>query len=175
MSNQITDLTLQPDKRLTAVCGLFCPGCSIFIGAHDDPARLQKIAERRGLPVDEVKCEGCRSDRRYPYCATCKMFACAAEKGIDFCGQCADYPCADLKAFQAALPHRLELWANQERLKTVGFEQWFAEKLAHYACPQCQTINSAYDLTCRKCGASPSCAYVAQHQAEITAHLTTRQ
>jgi len=166
---------LNPDKRLTAVCGLFCPACSIFIGTHEDPARLQKMAEQRGLPVDEVKCYGCRSDKRYPYCATCKMFVCASAKGLDFCGECADYPCADLIEFQAARPHRLELWPDQARLKEVGYEQWFEEKLAHYACPQCQTINSAYDITCRHCGAAPSCAYGALHQPEIMAYLAQQK
>lgn len=167
-------ISMKPDKTLAAVCGLFCPACSIFIATHEDPQRLQTIAERSGYSVEDITCEGCRSDRRYPFCATCYMYACAAQKGIDFCGACADYPCDQLKEFQAARPHRLELWQNQARIQDVGYEQWFAEMLAHYACPACQTLNSAYDAACRKCGASPSCEYVGQHQQEIQQFTTQR-
>jgi predicted RNA-binding Zn-ribbon protein involved in translation (DUF1610 family) len=60
------------------------------------------------------------------------------------------------------------LWANQERIKEAGYETWFEEMIEHYSCPQCHTINSAYDLTCRKCGTDPSCAYVGLHKEEIT-------
>lgn len=41
------------------------------------------------------------------------------------------------------------------------------EMLEHYACPQCGTINSAYDMACRKCGNTPSCNYVEANREEI--------
>jgi predicted RNA-binding Zn-ribbon protein involved in translation (DUF1610 family) len=162
---------IRPDKREAAVCGLFCPSCSIYIGTKEDPERLKKAAENLSLPVQEMECTGCRSDRRTGYCRTCKMVKCAAEKGIDFCGACEEYPCEDLKQFQAVLPHRIELWKSQERIKEVGYEQWYTEMLEHYACPQCGTINSAYDKTCRKCGVTPSCRYVELNQDGIIRRL----
>jgi predicted RNA-binding Zn-ribbon protein involved in translation (DUF1610 family) len=165
----------QPDKRLAAVCGLFCPACSIFIATHEDPERLRKLAERAQLSVDDARCEGCRSDKRYPYCKICKMSACAAEKGLDFCGACEEYPCEDLRTFQAERPHRIELWANQARIQEAGYETWFEEMLEHYACPQCGTLNSTYDMTCRKCGAGPSCAYVGLHKEEILLQISKRK
>jgi ribosomal protein L40E len=76
-----------------------------------------------------------------------------------------------LKSFQAQAPHRIELWKSQERIKEAGYEKWSAEMIEHYSCPECHTLNSAYDLACRKCGANPSCAYVNLHKAEITAYL----
>jgi hypothetical protein len=157
----------RPDKREAAVCGLFCPSCSIYIGTKEDPERLRKIAENFSLPVEEMECAGCRSDRRTGYCKTCQIVKCAAAKGIDFCGSCADYPCEELKQFQAVLPHRIELWKNQERIQEVGYGQWYVEMFEHYACPQCGTINSAYDLACRKCGVTPGCSYVSLNQDEI--------
>lgn len=161
------NITMSPDKTLAAVCGLFCPACGLYIGTHHDPQRLQRLADQRQVAVEELTCDGCRAERRTAYCKSCKLIACATEKGLDFCGACADYPCDQLKEFQAARPHRLELWQSQARIKEVGYEQWFEEMLAHYACPQCQTINSAYDATCWSCGATPSCAYVSEHQQEI--------
>jgi hypothetical protein len=166
--------TVQPDKRLAAACGLFCPSCWVYIATRETPEKREKVARDHHVAVEALNCDGCRSANRTPYCQTCKMAACVAEQGIDFCGECAEYPCDDLKTFQAAKPHRIELWQTQARIQEVGYEQWFAEKLEHYACPQCGTLNSAYHLACRECGAVPSCAYVAEHREQIVAYLAKR-
>ncbi len=167
MTNQQTGRS-SPDKTLAAVCGLFCPVCTLFIGTKEEPARLQAYADRLHIPVGELECHGCRSDKRGFFCRShCKMTKCAKEKGIDFCIECADYPCPELTAFQAQLPHRKELWKSQERIKEVGFEKWYEEMTAHYSCPSCGTLNSAYDMACRSCGTSPSCEYVSLHKDEI--------
>ena len=164
-----------PDKRLAAVCGLFCPACSVFIGTKEDPERLKGLAERLQRQVEELECYGCRTEKRCFYCnENCKMAKCAAEKGVDFCGECAEYPCAELKVFQAELPHRIELWKFQERIKEVGYEKWYTEMIEHYSCPNCGTLNSAYDMACRKCGITPSCTYVSLHKDEIIQQLTKR-
>jgi hypothetical protein len=167
--------SLQPDIHLAAVCGLFCPACMIYIAAREAPEKRERIARSFDLPVEDIRCDGCRSANRFSYCATCKMVACAAEKGLDFCGACADYPCDDLKAFQSERPHRLELWEAQSRIEAVGYEHWFAEMVEHYACPQCGTLNSAYHLVCRECGATPSCAFVRRHQAAIETYRVARR
>ena len=161
-----------PDKRLAAVCGLFCPACSILIGTREDPQRLEILARRFQLPVEKLQCNGCRSEKRCFYCESkCIMTACAAAKGVDFCGECAEYPCKELTAFQAAMPHRIELWRSQSRIKEVGYERWYTEMIEHYSCSQCETLNSAYDIACRKCGSTPSCAYVGLHKDEIMRHM----
>ena len=165
---------IRPDKRLAAACGLFCPACSLYIATREDPERLKKIAEGFDLPVEKVRCDGCRAERRGFYCQTCKMIVCSREKGLDFCGRCEEYPCGDLKAFQAARPHRIELWDSLARINTAGYEAWFREMLEHYACPDCGTLNSAYDRACRACGHEPSCEYVGRHGSEIRAALKKR-
>jgi hypothetical protein len=160
------------DKKLAAVCGLFCPACTVFIGTTEEPARLQVLAQRMQRPVEKLHCQGCRTEKRCFYCESiCTMSKCAADKGVDFCGLCPEYPCKDLKAFQAAAPHRIELWKSQERIRTAGYETWYADMLEHFSCPKCGTINSAYDLKCRKCREEPSCAYVGLHKNEILQHL----
>jgi len=163
----MNETQLQPDLSLAAVCGLFCPACMIYIAAHETPEKRAEMAQRFNRPVETLVCDGCRAERRYSYCESCTLYACAMAKGVDFCGLCDDYPCEDLKAFQAARPHRLELWEAQARIREVGYEQWFAEMTERYACPACGTLNSAYHLACRACGAEPSSAYVAEHKAEI--------
>lgn len=160
------------DKKLAAVCGLFCPACTVFIGTGEDPERLKVMAGHARKPVEELQCDGCRSEKRCFYCREiCKMNKCASEKGVDFCGECREYPCEDLKVFQAAMPHRIELWKSQERMKEVGYEKWYIEMIEHYSCHKCGTINSAYDLACRKCEATPSCTYVSLHKDKIIEHL----
>ncbi len=43
-----------PDKTLAAVCGLFCPACTVYIGTHEAPQRLQWLAQRVGRPVEDL-------------------------------------------------------------------------------------------------------------------------
>lgn len=172
MDNRAGENGFAADRRLAAVCGLFCPACTVHIGTVEEPERLRKISKRFLRPVAELQCHGCRADRRCFYCReNCKMAKCAAEKGIDFCGECLEYPCAELRVFQSEAPHRIELWKSLERIAEAGYETWYAEMVEHYSCPHCSTLNSAYDISCRKCGATPGCEYVALHREEITRHL----
>ena len=162
----------QQHTVLSAVCGLYCPACTIYIGTHEDPERLQQTARRFGRPVEDLLCNGCRSDKRMFHCEEgCTFVACATEKGVEFCGECSEYPCEELKAFQAARPHRMDLWQDQQRIREIGCEQWFRGKAARYTCSECGTINSAYDFICRKCGTEPSCEYVKDHRGQIEAQL----
>jgi hypothetical protein len=165
------DSIRESDKDMAAVCGLYCKACSWFIATTEDPERLTRLAAQRNWSEEESKCYGCRSGKRLPYCGKCKMFPCAAERDIDFCSECEEYPCNELKLFQSAMPHRLELWANLEGIKSVGYKQWLKEIRKNYTCPRCQALNSTYDLKCRKCGEEPSCSYVAKHRQEIEQYL----
>jgi len=152
------------DKELAAVCGLFCEACTLYIATKEDPERLKGLAARFQLSEEAVKCYGCRSDKRGPYCAMCKMSSCAAERGIEFCSECEDYPCSELKQFQSERPHRIELWEDLKRIKDTGYKNWLKEIKGNYTCSKCQSINSAYDIKCRKCGEEPSCQYVTKHR-----------
>lgn len=166
------DNNIKPDKKLAAVCGLFCPSCSLFIGNVDDPARLETMAKKWGKSIDDLTCHGCRSDKRTFYCENlCKMYKCAGEKGIDFCIECNEYPCKDLKDFQSQAPHRIELWDSLKQIKESGFEKWFVDMANHYSCSECNVINSAYDIKCRKCGKTPGNNYVNLHKKEIMSYL----
>ncbi|MGD8385670.1 MAG: DUF3795 domain-containing protein [Desulfobacteraceae bacterium] len=162
------------DKTQAAVCGLYCGACSWFIATTEEPKRRQRLAAHFQYSEEEAACYGCRSDKRLPYCEDCRMFACAAERGLDFCGECEEFPCEDWKAFQSAMPHRIDLWDNLDRIRSVGYQQWLHEIREDYTCPKCSTINSTYDLVCRKCGEAPSCEYVARHKAAIEQYLKKR-
>jgi hypothetical protein len=157
---------------LTAsVCGLLCDACSIFIASHEDPERLAAIAASWGNTVEDTYCEGCRADSRTSYCRDCTLFACAGERGHAFCSECDDFPCVQLEEFRQERPHRTEIYENLARISKAGVETWMREAKAHYACPSCHTLNSAYDLKCRKCGHEPANAYVVAHRDAIVERL----
>jgi hypothetical protein len=160
-----------PDKRQAAVCGLFCPSCKLFIATQEGIESLKVLAKQWQCSVESIECHGCRSDKRSDYCQRCTFVQCATEKGHNFCGECREYPCDGLKDFQSAKPHRLELWESLARINEVGYEKWLLEEMEHYACPECGTINSAYHLTCRKCGADPSSGYVKRHGEKIKEYM----
>ncbi len=150
-----------PDKSLASVCGLFCRACSVYINTQENnQAKLEAIANMLGQTVDDTRCNGCRTDTRSGHCKTCAFISCAKERSIDFCGQCTEYPCSELKSFQSKAPHRNELWKSHARINEVGWEKWYMEMNAYYACSICHTMNGYYDIRCRRCGATPSSKFV---------------
>ncbi|MFX1337498.1 MAG: DUF3795 domain-containing protein [Promethearchaeota archaeon] len=155
------------NKQHAAVCGLFCPGCTFFIGTSEDPKRLKRLAGLFETPVEDMKCLGCRSNTRIAYCDSCKLYLCAQKKGIDFCGECAEFPCNELKDFQAGGAHRFELWNSHSQIIKKGYKKWMLEMIKIYSCPACGTINSAYDDKCRKCGHTPSNQYTEKYRQKI--------
>ena len=160
-----------PAPVTAAVCGLYCDACSIFIGSHEDPERLARFASRMGWDIEDAYCDGCRSERRTPYCRACTLCTCAGERGHAFCGECEEYPCAALDEFKRERPHRIELYDSLARINEVGAEAWLEEAKQHFGCPACDTLNSAYDLKCRSCGHEPGNAYVEAHHDEIVERL----
>lgn len=157
-----------------AVCGLYCDACTLFIGSHEDPERLALSASRMGWDLTEAYCDGCRAERRTPYCRTCDLYACADRRGHSFCQECEDYPCAELESFRQERPHRTEILDNLDRIAEAGVDTWLREVKSRYSCRSCGTLNSAYDLKCRACGHEPSCEYVAAHQDAIVKSLIRR-
>ena len=155
-----TDAGKDTSRKFAAVCGLFCPACTLYIGSTEEPERLAGIAERFSVAVEEAHCHGCRSEVRSFYCRTCGIVKCADERGVDFCDE---YPCTMLREFQAQRPHRAELFEDGDRIREAGYDRWFGEVRARYTCPECSAINSAYDLACRRCGREPGSPFAERH------------
>jgi hypothetical protein len=170
----LEDDTAIGQPSMAAVCGLFCPACTIYIASHEDPQRRARLARGFGVSEEKVYCEGCRSQRRLGYCSDCFMFACAHERGFTTCGECPQCPCPPLETFVAERPHRAEIYRDLASIVEIGTEAWTAEAAARNTCPDCGTLNSIYDLHCWKCGRDPSTPYVAEHREEIRARLARR-
>jgi hypothetical protein len=163
------------EKETAAICGLWCKSCVAYIGTHEQPTRLELLSKSTGHPVENLKCNGCRSNRLTWYCQTCKIATCARDKGVEFCGSCHEFPCELITAFHGSLPHRAEIIPSLSRIQEVGWQNWYNEMRQYNTCNSCGTINTAYDLKCRLCGAQPSCDFVDLHQQAIQSHLDARR
>jgi hypothetical protein len=122
------------EKRLAAVCGLYCGECNIYLAAHGETERQQNIAEKisettgREVKPEEIKCEGCWGPIETHWSPDCKLRNCAVEKGFRFCFQCEEYPCGKLVMFKDKhYPYVLD---NLNRIKQIGVEAWLKEQEA---------------------------------------------
>jgi hypothetical protein len=159
---------MKSDIQKAAVCGLFCPSCTVYIATNEDPSRRAGLAKILNTDEESLLCDGCRADRMSSFCKSCSFRSCADKKGISFCSECEEYPCEKLVAFQAERPHRIDLWKSLDEVRHIGLDGWFAKMERDYTCEKCGTINSAYDTICWKCGGDPSCPYVARNRDTIT-------
>ena len=161
-----------PNIKQAAICGLFCPACSVFRATQENNIeKLMAIAKGLNQSLENTYCDGCRTDRKTEWCSNCTFIKCAEEKNVGFCGDCDEYPCESLKDFQSKMPHRAELWADQARIKEIGWEKWYLEKVEYYSCKSCDSMNSSYDLACRNCGAQPGNEFVKNNIDAIKAHF----
>jgi len=120
------------EKRLAAVCGLFCGGCDIYLACHGDRELQRRIAENvseatgKEVKPEEIKCEGCWGPFEVHWSADCKMLNCARERGYRFCFQCEEYPCDKLIMFKDKhYPYVLD---NLNRIRQIGVESWLKEQ-----------------------------------------------
>lgn len=164
----------RPEKERAAICGLFCEACTAYIASTDDPERLTYLSGLIGLDEDEIRCYGCRSDELGFYCKECEMKTCAEEQKVEFCSECENYPCKLLSKFQGERAHRIELFEDGREIKEKGCQAWMAHAREKYSCPDCSTINSAYDFVCRKCGREPANEFVAKHKEKIQEFMKDR-
>ena len=77
------ELSGHSNHTTAAVCGLYCEACTLFIATKEDPPRLKELAARFQLSEEAIKCYGCRSAKRGPYCEKCHMFTCPACQSIN--------------------------------------------------------------------------------------------
>ena len=116
--------------QLVAPCGLYCGGCPLY-QARTDRALAEKIAQRQGIPVDEVPvCLGCRAQEGHipvmgePICGT---YECVInQRGLSFCYECEDFPCLRLapSADRAQeIPHNSKIY-NLLLLQKLGLDSW---------------------------------------------------
>lgn len=168
--------TRQPNDSLVvcAICGLLCSACAVYLASADDPEWLARLARHNHVSLEEERCLGCRSSDISYHCEMCHFAECAKERGLLFCIECPDFPCSELAAWRSRMPHRIETVAALQRIRDVGWDAWHQEAIRDFTCPTCGTINSAYNVACRMCGAEPSCTFVERHRGTIDGFVTNQ-
>ncbi len=82
--------------EMISFCGYKCHQCA---ARSDDSVERQKLIDgwrkifgHQDYTVDNVQCDGCRSDGRLAD-KNCKARPCALARGVSSCALCDDFPC----------------------------------------------------------------------------------
>ena len=88
--------------QVIGACGLSCSGCKAYMATQaNDLEKLAELAKAWGkqenpYTVEDMKCDGCLSDRVYKGCVSCGIRNCALEHDVKNCGACSDFACEKL-------------------------------------------------------------------------------
>ena len=147
------------NEKFLSPCGLYCGVCGVYYATRDNNEKFlvkllavyqEKIPGLNDLTTEDLRCDGCLSDRKSILCQTCAIRDCTQEKGYQGCHECKDWPCGHIEHFpvpvgkkviQRAIPH----WREH------GTEKWVADEEARYVCPECSNRIFRGAKRCNKC------------------------
>ena len=105
-------------------CGLNCGNCAAYKATLvNDLKKLKELAIKWGgegskWTAENMRCEGCTSNRTSIGCLSCPVRVCAQAKSAEICSRCGDYPCVKLETRWSSLNGDVESWrANLEKAK----------------------------------------------------------
>ena len=125
------NMSLEEMRNLTAPCGLDCFNCELYEGNITE-ALIGRIAEKAGVPPEEIPCKGCREIGGKHYHIPregCATLNCVKAKGVEFCGECENFPCpllAPLAEGASFYPHNMKIY-NLCRIRNRGLQAWAEE------------------------------------------------
>jgi hypothetical protein len=145
--------------KLVGICGIYCGSCPSYLAQQEnDIAELEKRAAEMNLPVEEVRCDGCHSDRVMPTCVECRhgFRQCAREHGVTWCFECTDFPCQRLEDFKDVhvvdgISHHEHLIEELQYLKEHGMEYWLEKKDREGRCLRCGQRLYWFARICPEC------------------------
>ncbi|MFH0837933.1 MAG: DUF3795 domain-containing protein [Patescibacteria group bacterium] len=132
-------------RKLIGICGLYRGTCPSYL-AHrkNDVEMLEKMSRERGYSIEELRCDGCLSDKVAPHCVDCRhgFRKCAAEKQVTWCFECTDFPCRRLRDFTNVhvvngISHHEHIIEEDEYMRDHGIEPWVEKQEAAAKCPGC--------------------------------------
>ncbi|MFC1904926.1 DUF3795 domain-containing protein [Chloroflexota bacterium] len=149
----------QDAYELVAICGIYCGTCPSYLAwQENDVEQLERRAQNHGISIEDVHCNGCRSDKVMLPCIECRFGfrKCAREHKVNWCFECTDFPCQRLRDFrdvhfEYGISHHEHLIEEQQYVKEHGIDSWIAkqEKAGH--CPQCEKRLYWFTQTCPNC------------------------
>ena len=139
------DVPMKSEPKFLAYCGLYCGVCGVYYATRDNNDKFlerllimyqEKIPGLEGISIEDLKCEGCLSDRVSLFCRTCGIKACNQEKEFSGCHECHDFPCDLIDKFPMPVGKKVILRAIPYR-REHGAEKWAYDEQARYVCPEC--------------------------------------
>ena len=151
---------MEKEHWKVGICGIYCGDCPSYLAPQiDDIEELEKRAQQMGLTVEEVRCNGCHSEKVMPSCAECRhgFRQCAREHAVTWCFQCHAFPCQRLEDFKEihvenGISHHQHLIKELYYLRENGMEDWLAKKEREGRCPECRRRLYWHTRTCSDCG-----------------------
>jgi len=138
-------------KELMPPCGLYCGVCGILIADRDNNLKFkERLTTVYNLPVEEIQCQGCRSNQVFTYCKACFIKDCTTQKGYEGCHQCKDFPCEYIENFPLPVGKKVILRVVP-RWREIGTEKVIEEEEKRYVCPGCGYKLFRGAKTCRNC------------------------
>jgi hypothetical protein len=149
----------QDVKKLVGICGLYCGTCQIYLASQEnDIEQLEKISQSTSIPIEEIRCDGCLSDKVFFPCVECRhgFRQCAREKKVTWCFQCHDFPCQRLSDFTNVhiingISHHALVIEDLQYMKEHGIEQWVEQQERAGRCPQCRKRLYWFVRECSNC------------------------
>ena len=142
---------MEVKKELAAPCGLYCGVCAVYIADRDNNMKFkERLTTVYNVPVEEIHCQGCLSERPIIFCQTCAIKACTEKKSIEGCHQCADFPCQFIEDFPIDVGKKVILRAIPT-WRELGTEKWMEEEEKRYFCPHCGYRVFRGVKSCRQC------------------------
>jgi hypothetical protein len=153
---------MEINPGLLAPCGLYCGVCGVYYATRDENEKfLQKLLKvyQGGIPqlaqltTEDLRCDGCLSDRVSYFCRVCAIKSCTREKGYAGCHECADFPCPHVEGFPMPVGKKVILRAIPY-WREHGTEKWVRDEESRYGCPGCGHRLFRGAKRCNRCGIS---------------------
>jgi hypothetical protein len=150
---------MKVESRFLAHCGLYCGVCGVYYATRDNNDKFlerllamyrEKIPGLEDISIDDLKCDGCLSDRVNLFCKGCVIKSCTREKGYTGCHECHDFPCDRIENFPVPVGKKVILRAVPFRREN-GTEKWVSNEESRYGCPQCGHTLFRGAKRCNKC------------------------
>ena len=149
----------QDVQKLVGICGLYCATCPNYLACREnDVEQLERISQKYGIPAEEIRCDGCLSDRVMPFCKECQhgFRQCTSQHKVTWCFECSDFPCQRLKDFTDihivnGISHHAKVIDDLQYMKEHGLEQWVKEQEKAGCCSQCRKRLYWFTRVCPDC------------------------
>jgi len=146
-------------KKLVGICGLYCGTCPSYLAYRkNDSTRIERLSRDKGYSPDELRCDGCLSDRVSVHCRDCRhgFRDCAGEKGVTWCFECDEFPCRRLEDFTGVhvvngISHHESVIDDLRYMKQHGIEAWVEIQDRKARCPLCGEVQYWFDAACPNC------------------------